>query len=176
MGSEGVIMEQESTMLNDFQQKNVWDGLLGAEIRAAYFAELSRKYQQTQKFLTLGTLLLSSGATIALLTTLVPANLNWVKPVLTLVAAGLSLWSLVSKNERNSIDCADLHFRWQRLADGYEILWSDVYAEDAVERLNILRLEEAQISKSSTSMPDDSRLMSACQDNVVMHHQAELVA
>ena len=163
-------------MLNDFQQKNVWDGLLGAEIRAAYFAELSRKYQQTQKHLTVGTLVLSSGATLALLTTIVPQNLSWVKPTLTLVAAVLSLWSLVSKNERNSIECADLHFRWQRLADGYAVLWSDVYADGAAERLDGLRLEEAQISKSSTAMPDDAKLMTACQDNIVMHHQAELAA
>ena len=83
----------------------------------------------------------------------------------------MSAVSLVAKNERSSIDCADLHSRWANLAVDYEALWSDVYAESAPEQLSVLKRREIEISKSSTSMPEDETLLVKCQDNVVMHHQ-----
>jgi len=163
-------------MLSDFQQTTVWESWLSAEIRAAYFAELVQRFQSRQKFLVVGGLLLSSGATITLLTAIVPPNLNWIKPTLTLLAAGLSLWSLVAKNERSSIDCADLHLRWNTLALQYETLWSNMYADDAVTKLIQLRTEELTISKSSTSLPSYTRLMEKVQQNVVLQHQNQLAA
>jgi hypothetical protein len=163
-------------MLSDFQQTTVWESWLSAEIRAAYFAELVQRFQSRQKFLVVGGLLLSSGATITLLTAIVPPNLNWIKPTLTLLAAGLSLWSLVAKNERSSIDCADLHLRWNTLALQYETLWSNMYADDAVTKLIQLRTDELTISKSSTSLPSYTRLMEKVQQNVVLQHQNQLAA
>jgi hypothetical protein len=163
-------------MLSDFQQTTVWESWLSAEIRAAYFAELVQRFQSRQKFLVVGGLLLSSGATIALLTAIVPQNLNWIKPTLTLLAAALSLWSLVAKNERSSIDCADLHLRWNTLALQYETLWSNMYADDAAAKLIQLRTEELAISKSSTSLPSYTRLMEKVQQNVVLQHQNQLAA
>jgi len=163
-------------MLSDFQQTTVWESWLSAEIRAAYFAELVQRFQSRQKFLVVGGLLLSSGATITLLTAIVPPNLNWIKPTLTLLAAGLSLWSLVAKNERSSIDCADLHLRWNTLALQYETLWSNMYADDAATKLIQLRTDELTISKSSTSLPSYTRLMEKVQQNVVLQHQNQLAA
>jgi len=163
-------------MLSDFQQTTVWESWLSAEIRAAYFAELVQRFQSRQKFLVVGGLLLSSGATITLLTAIVPPTLNWIKPTLTLLAAGLSLWSLVAKNERSSIDCADLHLRWNTLALQYETLWSNMYADDAVTKLIQLRTDELTISKSSTSLPSYTRLMEKVQQNVVLQHQNQLAA
>ena len=163
-------------MLSDFQQTTVWESWLAAEIRATYFADLVQTFQSRQKFLIVGGLLLSSGATFTLLTTVVPANLNWIKPTLTVLAAALSLWSLVAKNERSSIDCADLHFRWNTLALQYEALWSNMFAEDAEARLTQLRSEEAAISKSSTSQPAYKSLLNKAQRNIVMHHQNQLAA
>ena len=163
-------------MLSDFQQKTVWDGWLSAEIRAAYFAELSGRYQRAQKYLVAGSLVLSSGATLALVSSAIPASYAWVKPVLTLMAAILSAWSLVAKNERGSIDCADLHFRWNTLAMDYEALWADVHSDDAAGQLAQLRRREAELSKSSTAMPDKVGLMLKCQENIVMHHQHQLTA
>ena len=157
-------------MLNDLQQKSVWDGWLSAQIRAAYFAELARRYQQYGKGLTASTLILASGATAALLSGL-PGNWLWLRPVLTALAAVLSAVSLVAKNERNSIDCADLHSRWSNLAIDYESLWSDVYSDSASVELLALKRREVEISKSSTTMPEDEKLLVKCQDNVEMHHQ-----
>ena len=158
-------------MLNELQQKSVWDGWLSAEIRSAYFAELARRYQQYQKILTASTLVLASGALAALLGSL-PQHWIWLRPLLTALAAVLSAVSLVAKNERNSIDCADLHSRWSNLAVDYEALWSDVYSESAQDDLLALKRREVEISKSSTTMPEDDDLLIKCQDNVVMHHQA----
>jgi hypothetical protein len=158
-------------MLSDFQQTTVWESWLSAEIRAAYFAELVQRFQSRQRFLVVGGLLLSSGATITLLTAIVPPNLSWIKPTLTLLAAGLSLWSLVAKNERSSIDCADLHLRWNTLALEYETLWADMYADDSAAKLMQLRTEEMAISKSSTALPSYTRLLEKVQQNVILHHQ-----
>lgn len=163
-------------MLSDFQQDTVWDGWLAAEIRAEYFAALVNRFQFLQKMLIVAGLLLSSGATIALLTAVIPPQLSWIKPTLTVLAAAMSLWSLVAKNERNAIDAADLHFRWNTLAFEYEGLWANVYGDEATERLTQLRKEEAVISKSSTSMPAYKRLLAAAQTNVVMHHQNHIAA
>ena len=161
-------------MLSDFQQDTVWESWLAAEIRAGYFALLVERFQRKQKRLVVGSLLLSSGATIALITAVIPPAFSWIKPLLTFLAAALSLWSLVAKNERNSIDCADLHFRWNSLAHEYEALWSNVFAEEAPEKLSALRREEAVVSKSSTSFPAYQGLLEQVQDNVLMHHRQQL--
>jgi hypothetical protein len=163
-------------MLSEFEQNTVWESWLAAEIRAAYFADLVQRFQARQKILVVGGLLLSSGATVTLLTAIVPPNLNWIKPTLTLLAAGLSLWSLVAKNERSSIDCADLHFRWNSLALQYETLWSNMFTDGANERLLELRKEELAVSKSSTSQPAYPGLLAKAQENVVMHHRNQLAA
>jgi hypothetical protein len=162
------------SMLSDFQQTTVWESWLSAEIRAAYFAQLVQTFQFRQKMLVVGGLLLSSGATLTLLTAIVPPSLNWIKPTLTLLAAASSLWSLVAKNERSSIECADLHSRWNTLALHYEALWSNMDAVDAADTLMRLRTEEIAISKSSTSLPAYARLLRKAQDNVVMHHRNQL--
>ena len=67
--------------------------------------------QIRQRVLVVAGLLLSSGATFTLLTSVVPPQLAWIKPMLTVLAAAMSLWSLVAKNERSVIDAADLHSR-----------------------------------------------------------------
>jgi hypothetical protein len=161
-------------MLSDFQQTTVWESWLAAEIRAGYFAELVQRFQSRQRLLVVGSLLLSSGATIALLTAIVPPDLNWIKPTLTLLAAGLSLWSLVAKNERSSIECADLHMRWGTLALHYETLWADMYGDTAAAALMQLRTEELGLSKSSTSQPAYTRLLEKVQQNVILHHQNQV--
>jgi hypothetical protein len=163
-------------MLSDFQQQTVWDSWLASEIRAAYFAELVQTFQSRQRLLVVGSLLLSSSATITLLTTIVPPTLSWIKPALTLLAAGLSLWSLVAKNERAAIDCADLHLRWNTLALHYEALWSDMYAEGAGDKLMQLRTEKLAVSKSSTSQTAYRKLLEKAYHTVVMHHQSQLNA
>jgi hypothetical protein len=163
-------------MLSEFEENTVWENMMGSEIRAAYFAALSVRYRKNQFRLILGSLVLSSGATLSLITSIVPTEYSWVKPVLTLVASILSAWSLLAKNERNSMDSADLHSRWSTLAIGYQHIWANVASDDARTRLKELQEQEVALSKSSTSFPDDEELMNSCQENVMMHRQKEPVA
>lgn len=104
---------QKVAIMSEYQIGLIWEGLLGAEIRAAYFATLSHRLLRTQRWLTLCSLLLSSGAGFALLASF-PAKYAWIRPAMAFLAAGISLWSLNAKNERHSIDAADLHHRWSK--------------------------------------------------------------
>ena len=158
-------------MLSEFQQNAVWERWLSAEIRAAYFAALVQTLQSRQRLLVVTGLVLSSGATLTLLTSVVPPNLYWIKPTLTMLAAVISLWSLVARYERNAIECSDLHSRWNTLALHYEALWSSMFSENAATRLFELATDEVSLSKSSTSQPAHTRLLEKAQENVVMHHQ-----
>jgi hypothetical protein len=45
-----------------------------------------------------------------------------------------------------------------------------------LETLDILRKDEALASKSSTAFPANKKLLEEAQDNVVMHHQHQIVA
>ena len=164
-------------MLTELQQKNVWDGWLASEIRAHYFADLCGKYQQRQRTVTVLTLVFSSGAFVTLISDWFPPAWAWVKPMLALLTAVLSLWSLVAQNHKNATDCADLHFRWNTLASQYEALWnSKMYAADADTILHTLIQREAEISKSCTSFPNDAEPMDKWQDLVVRHHAAAMAA
>ena len=60
-------------MLSEAQQRRVWEGMLSAEIRANYFAELSGKYHRRQRVVTWVILFLSSGAAATFLYTGLPA-------------------------------------------------------------------------------------------------------
>ena len=164
------------SMLSEAQSKVVWNSWLSAEIRAQYFAVLSARYQRMQRNLLVAGLILSSGAALSFLLSIIPPSYAWSRPVLTLLAAVVNALSLAMKNERNAIDCGDLHFRWNNLARGYEDLWLNTAADDAQERFDQLRRTEAEISKSGTSMPEIGRLLDQAQDNVVMHHQQETLA
>lgn len=163
-------------MLSDLQQEMVWDGWIAAEIRATYFGALVSTFQNRQRVLVVAGLLLSSGATFTLLTSVVPPQLAWIKPLLTVLAAAMSLWSLVAKNERSAIDAADLHSRWGTLALGYETLWADMYGDNAAQTLERLRKDEIEVSKSSIAMPAYKGMLVSAQKNVVMHHQKHLAA
>ena len=100
-----------------------------------------------------------------------PAQFLWLRYTCALAAAVVSAAALVMKNERNAIESADLHSRWQSLAIDFERLWSDVYANGAAEALLLLRRREAEVSKSSTAMPSYTSMLEKAQDNVLMHHQ-----
>ncbi len=165
----------DQPVLSDDQQTLVGEGLIGSETRAQYFGELVPRLRNRQRWLTVGSLVLSSGAAISLLTSAFP-NYNWAKALLAIASAVLSAISLVSSNEKNAIEASDLHYRWQTLATAYRNLWSNMYAEDAVELLHHLQEQEATVSKSSTAMPNITKLVLKAEENVIMHYQTKLPA
>jgi hypothetical protein len=107
-------------MLSDLQRKDVWEGWIGGEIRANYFAAMGGRFQTEQKILTLMILLLSSGAAATFIASWLP---EWVKPALMVLTAAISLYLLLQQNQKRITECADLHFRWSRLSNEYKALW-----------------------------------------------------
>jgi hypothetical protein len=151
-------------MLSDLQQKRVWEGLLSAEIRAYYFADLASEHHRRQRVVTWAILFLSSGAFFALVTMLVaglPPALAWVPAGLVLLTTAMSLYAIVGQNQQRANDSADLHVRWSRLAREYEALWDNMYAEDAPARLDALADDEDALSKPGMALgrPDNRRLL-----------------
>ncbi len=163
-------------MLSELQRQRVWEAWLSAEIRANYFAELSGHYARLQRHATWLTLLLSSGAALSLVAKALPAAWAWVVPLLVFATAALSLYSLVMQNQKNAIDSADLHLRWNSLARDYAALWDDMYSEDAVSRLGALEQRELEASKSGTAFPVKHDRLLKWQEHVERHHMARRAA
>lgn len=168
-------------MLNDHQQRDVWERWLSSEMRANYFGDLAERLSSLQARLTWMTLLFSSGALAAILGDAhIPASLWFVKSALALLATGVSFASLVMQNTKRSIDCSDLQFRWNRLAAEYESLWNNVYADSASETLSSLTEKSAELSRSSgrAGVKYQRRLMEKWEDHVLRNRapQAEVAA
>ena len=164
-------------MLSDYQQRKVWHCMLSAEIRANYFADLSGTYRRRQRAATWAVLLLSSSAAASILYGGLPTAIaQWLRPLLPLLTAGVSLYLVLAENQKFAVDSADLHSRWNRLASAYENLWGNIYTEDAEERLSQLIEDGAELSKIGTSFPNRKRTMLKWQTHVERHHAAELAA
>jgi hypothetical protein len=160
-------------MLSEAQIKRAWEGMLGAEIRANYFADLSQRYSGNQRTATWGTLFLSSGAFLTFIRQ-IPGWLSFLPAALMLGAAGLSLYSVVAQNQKHSVDSADLHMRWNRLAHDFQLLWENVHAEDALQTLDQLCERAIELSKVGTAFPNNSKHMLKWEIHVVEHHGLEL--
>jgi hypothetical protein len=102
--------------LSEAQIQRVWEGMLGAETRANYFADLVYRLNRGQKTLTWSTLFLSSGALVSILAEL-PDRYKWVRVALVGLSTALSLYSTVRQNQKNAVDAAKLHSRWLRIAN-----------------------------------------------------------
>ena len=157
-------------MLSELQRKDLWERWLGGEIRANYFADMSGRYQAHQKTLTWMTLVFSSGAAATLLADWLPPDKQWIKPTLALLTAGVSFLTLLQQYQRRVTECADLHFRWSRLANEYQALWDNMDSLDALNTFNELKEKELELSKSSTALPNNKRVMLKWQDYVQTQH------
>lgn len=147
--------------LSEPQQRDVWENWLASEIRSDYFAERSARYLRQQNMLTWSTLLLSSGAVATL-----AASFHGVALAFSVLTAALSLLSLVRQNQRLSMECSDLSFRWDRLSSEYKSLWHGMYSQDAPEKFKVLDERVSELSKSSHTMPVDAKAMLKWQNHV----------
>lgn len=123
-----------------------------------------------QVCLTWATLFLASGATATFLISGLPQQYGWVKPTLTFLTAALSLLSLVMQNQKKYTECADLHFRWNRLAGEYSALWNETYAESASAALARLNEKAADLSKSGMWVGYKERILLKWENQVLQQH------
>jgi|HubBroStandDraft_2_1064218.scaffolds.fasta_scaffold685676_1 hypothetical protein len=163
-------------MLSELQRKDVWEGWLGGEIRANYFADMCGRYQSHQKTLTWMTLIFSSGAAATFIADWLPADKQWIKPALALLTAGVSFLTLLQQYQKRVTECADLHFRWNRLANEYKALWDNMDSPDALTVLRGLEEKEAELSKSGTAIPNNEKAMRKWQHHVQRQHGFPSVA
>ena len=143
-------------MLTELERKLAWEGWFSSEVCALYFAELSGVYRRWQTVATWLTLLFSSGTLASALARL-RDEYAWMAPALAMLTTALSLYSVVAHNHQKMTDCADLHFRWSRLASDYRALWGTQHDDTATMRLDDLEVRRAEVSKAGTAFPDKPR-------------------
>ncbi len=157
--------------LSGAQEKRVWDGMLGSEIRAKYFAELSGKYQRKQQLATWGTLSFATADAASFLAHL-PEDFLWIRAALAVCAAAVSIYLALAQNERKALDCSDLYARWGRLHKAYEAIWEDIQADDAMSRLRELDEQAIEASKLANSLKYNRKAMRRWQDHTEKEYQA----
>ncbi|HWZ42934.1 MAG TPA: hypothetical protein VNW97_05635 [Candidatus Saccharimonadales bacterium] len=157
-------------MLSDFQINDLWEQWISAETRSLYFAEMGRRYSLWQNALIWTTLLLASGATVTLISDWLPKEYAWIKPALTALTAALSFLSIVMQNPKKYADCADLHFKWNRLAGEYKTLWNETYADDSAAILARLNDKGADLSKTGMWIANKKRMLLKWEDHVLRQH------
>jgi hypothetical protein len=165
--------EVQTPMLSESQVNHAWDEMLSAEIRALYFADMARWYTKQQQIVTWGILFLSSGAFVVFFVSNLPDHLLFLRPVLPLLAAALSLFSLVRQNQKLAFDATELHKKWNQLASDYRVLWDNVYIDDAQTVLAGLIQRGHDLSAPATTMPRNEKALSKWQDYVMSRYYQE---
>jgi hypothetical protein len=160
----------ERPTLSEAQITRAWEGMLGAEIRANYFADLVSRSNTRQKVSTWAALFLSSGA-LATISVSLPAKFQW---TLIALSAAVNLYSLVQQNHKKAVDAVKLHSRWLRIANAYTEVWENVYASDAKDKLDAATAMEAEASEASNGFPYEKRQMLKWERHVVAHHSLQL--
>jgi hypothetical protein len=153
------------SMLSEFQQDELWRHWIEAEIRSDYFADMGTRYARCHSWLTWLTLLFSAGTISAI----VSEFARKYTIVLSAFATGLSLTSLIMQNPKKAAECADLHFKWNRLAADYQALWNNVYSDDAETKFTSLLEKEAELSKSSMVIPNKPKIVEKWERHVLSH-------
>ena len=156
-------------MLSDVQITRVWEGMLGAEIRAKYFAEMSSRYVRYQKWGTWITLLFASSNAVALLAT-IPQQMVWVRLALAVCVTGTSIYLAIAGNIQKAFDCSNLYEGWSKLHQSYRTIWEDTGSVNAAALLNDLDARAVGISRSSTSLPYDKKAMGKWQTHTEREH------
>ncbi len=142
-------------------------------MRALYFADLAGAFYRRQRLVTWASLFTSSGAVAGFL---FAHAVIWLAPLLALATAALSLYSLVMQDQQRAIESTDLHFRWNKVARGYETLWGETWAPDAPARLAALDDEAAEISKAGVVFTFQEKRMLRWQEHVERQRVGRAIA
>jgi uncharacterized membrane protein YecN with MAPEG domain len=155
-------------MLNEHQITQVWEGMIGAETRSLYFADLAARYTRQKQIITGVSFFLSSGAAAAI----IGKAPSYVPVVLAFVVALCSAYSMAVNLDTRILTLAKLHAAWWQIATRYTRLWNHTGDEDADEQLGaIIDLEQEPSTLAATSAPNNETLLGKWQDRVfAMYH------
>jgi hypothetical protein len=155
-------------MLNERQVMNVWQGLLAAETRTFYFADLTSRYTRRKQVLTGLSFFLSSGAAASILA----KGPAWIPLVQALFIAAATAYSMVMNLDGRIATMAKLHATWSEIATLYDRLWNHAADADAEQHLDaIIEREKAPSELAATSAPNNQALLRKWQDHVFAMYQ-----
>jgi hypothetical protein len=134
-------------------RRTVWEEMLYADMRANYFAELVRHYQNLDRGIRVCVLAASSGAAATTLSGASPE----IKLGLPLIAAAGSFWLLFSQYSMMARDAADLHVGWNSIRTEYENLWNGLDATNAEAQYHQIYDRAEVFSQAGTKFPNKKR-------------------
>lgn len=154
-------------MLSEFQRNQVWQGMLAAETRALYFADLASSYTRRKQWITGLSFVLASGAAA----TITGKSPLWVAAVASLAVAILNAYSIAVSLDRKISVMAELHSSWNRIGDQYRHLWNHTYDDNAEDALETISERERELSELGiTDAPNDESRIRKWQDRVFALH------
>lgn len=151
--NEGGTTMSETTGLDEQQRHRLWDSMIGAHVRADYFAHLANRYGRVEQCCKV-----VSGMSCFVAAFLAFGERFGALAGLLAVGAGLvTMLEVVCTLGAKRIGAAGLHGSWLRLGIEYEALWSDSYRSDAGQTLVKLEERAAELSNKALSMPYNER-------------------
>ncbi len=154
-------------MLSEDQITSLWERRIAAEVRSLYFADLASRYSKQKQIITGIVFFFSSGAAGALVGKL-PA---WVPTTLSLGVAIITAYTIAVNLDLTIRTMAKFHYQWGELAEGYESLWSNIHAADAMLDFETLCRRERDLSElATTDAPNDQKRLAYWQDQVFQQH------
>jgi len=95
----------------------------------------------------------------------------WIPVTLSIVTAIINAYSSAFGLDSRMRSMAKLYSQNSQLANDYERLWNNVYAEDAAATLDALVHRDTEISETATTeAPNDQKPMGRWQDYVFTQH------
>lgn len=154
--NEGSRETPTTAGLDQQQIHRLWDSMIGAYVRADYFAHLANWYGRVEQ----GSRVLSGMfCFIAAFLVFREQQLADVAGLLAVVAGMVTMFELFLMLGDKRAEAVELHSSWNRLGIEYEALWSDSYRNDADQTLVELEERSAELSKKALRIPFSERRM-----------------
>ena len=141
--------------LDELQRHRLWGSMIGAHVRADYFAHLSNWYGQLEQ----GCRVVSGAFCFIAAFLVFRENLEVVASLLAVAAGIVTVSEILFMLGSKRAGAVDLHGYWLRLAIEYEALWSDAHRSDAGQTLVRLEARAAELSSRALSVPYNERRM-----------------
>jgi hypothetical protein len=160
-------------MLSEAQITQVWEGLIAAETRALYFADLATRYTRRKQLITGASFFLASGAAA----TIAAQAPRWVPLLFATVSAIATAYAVAVGLDTKIATFAKLHTTWQQIAGEYEWLWQHTYADGAEADLRAILAREGDPSALALSMgPYQPQLLDVWEGRVLTMRHAGATA